>query len=144
MKNANLPSFTTISNFPASAAGRSSAVSLSHSDSFKAAEGGGGGGHARPLEAEETLELSLVRSLLYPKRLELGDWDSDFTLSDHGRLFAFVFSCSDFASIFEGYILVYITQMKCDSKLVCQCCRISVEYVVRCVVGCRSLAYAAY
>ena len=101
VKNANLPSFTTISNFPASAAGRSSAVSFSHSDSFKAAEG-----NALPLEAEETLELSLVRSLLYPKRLELGDWDSDFTLSDHGRLFAFVCSCSDFAFLFEGHFSV--------------------------------------
>ncbi len=108
MKNANLPSVTTISNFPASAAGRSSAVSFSHSDSFKAAEEGGGGGHALPLE--ETLELSLVRSLLYPKRLELGDWDSDFTLSDHGRLFAYM------------PVLRYIGRICCK-----MCCKMSLH-----------------
>jgi hypothetical protein len=34
----------------------------------------------------EPFQLSLVGSALFPKKLEAGEWDSEFTLSDHGRL----------------------------------------------------------
>ena len=34
----------------------------------------------------EPLQLSLVSSALFPKKLEAGEWDSEFTLSDHGRV----------------------------------------------------------
>ena len=33
----------------------------------------------------EPFQLRLVSSALFPKKLEAGEWDSEFTLSDHGR-----------------------------------------------------------